>query len=278
MFKKRNKILLIDDATELAESLSMLFETHDYEVTLAHNGKQGLKRLEGFEPDLIILDMDMPIMGGIEFYHTLLEQNNGKSPYPVLVFTGRESLGDVFKDLAVDGFMTKPFDFDTLVTKVNQIFAHHYGKADHETKQAATPSIVNETKIIIFESNQDLLDDFILAFSSTNIALVSGIPKKTMSYEDLEKEMLSAISSSNAQALILRIPSLNPLHEDYLLIRKILKTAKTNGLPTILYLDEKEKFSEAISEEMLGQYSVCKVLHTTNPQNLIKAVSEVLKN
>lgn len=227
MFKKRNKILIIDDATELAESLSMLFETHDYEVTIAHNGKQGLKKLENYEPDLILLDMDMPIMGGIEFYHTFLAQNNGTSPYPILVFTGRESLESLFKDLDVDGFMSKPFDFDALIKKVNQIFSDRYGQDTIASQNnLATHKKFEEDSVLLFESQADFFDQLLIALSNQDLQVIPGIQNSKIAYEELVAQTLQQILTRKCKALLLHLPSMNPLHEDFIFIHQILKTAK----------------------------------------------------
>ena len=277
MFKKRNKILIIDDAIELAESLSMLFETHDYEVQLAHNGRQGLKKLENYEPDLILLDMDMPIMGGIEFYHTLLGQNNGISPYPVLVFTGREALENVFKDLDVDGFMSKPFDFDALITKVNKIFSDRYGHDDIASREEAFPSktFKNES-VMLFESSSDFYDKILVAFSNQDIEIIQGIQNSKIAYEEMVDQTLEQIRISKCRALALHLPSMNPLHEDFIFIHKILKAARKAQLPCLLYLTQENFYSKEIAEMMMNTYFVKKVIQIISAEDLAQELKKIL--
>lgn len=63
----KHRILIIEDEKPLREAFAFLLESEGYEVSLAENGKVGLQKLRSFKPDLIILDMLMPIMDGREF-------------------------------------------------------------------------------------------------------------------------------------------------------------------------------------------------------------------
>jgi len=72
---KGSKILIIDDEEDLRENLKYVFESEGYVVQLAEDGVKGLKALENFSPDLIILDLNMPNMGGIEFYQKICVQD-----------------------------------------------------------------------------------------------------------------------------------------------------------------------------------------------------------
>ena len=131
---KSAKILIIDDEEFLRENLKYVFERKGHEVVLAGDGIQGLKALEICAPDLIILDLNMPNMGGIEFFQHICEGDRLK--YPVLVLTARANMDQLYKefkveqffrDFNVDGVMSKPFELQVLVEQVAAIIAR---KAD----------------------------------------------------------------------------------------------------------------------------------------------------
>ncbi len=80
------KVLIVEDEPDLANAYQILLEKAGYSVTLAHSGKDALEKTEDFEPDIILLDLRMPIMDGVEF----LKQYNLKENHPdvkVIVFS-----------------------------------------------------------------------------------------------------------------------------------------------------------------------------------------------
>ncbi|MGI9027395.1 MAG: response regulator [Candidatus Saccharimonadales bacterium] len=70
------KILIVEDETALREVYVMLFSMEKFEVHQAHNGLVAIKQLKAVKPDLIILDVLMPVMGGIEFLEAVDIQKN----------------------------------------------------------------------------------------------------------------------------------------------------------------------------------------------------------
>lgn len=117
---RQKRILILDDQTEIAELIANRLESAGYETSCSSDGIHGLKKLQDFNPDLIILDLNMPGMGGIEFYKNICD-NHSRPRFPVLVLTGRTNMERLFKDLNVDGFMTKPFSDKPLLDEVTRI-------------------------------------------------------------------------------------------------------------------------------------------------------------
>ena len=87
-------ILIVEDDKDLNNAYSIILESEGYTVESAFDGKEALARLKTFEPDLILLDLLMPIMGGLEF----LQNYNLKEAHPdvkVLIFTNMENSPEV---------------------------------------------------------------------------------------------------------------------------------------------------------------------------------------
>lgn len=121
MNRKRNaRILVIDDETDLVEIIKNYLEFKGYEVATACDGKEALNKVDTVIPSLIILDINMPKMGGLEFYNKLTDAN-GEPKYPVLVLTGRTDLEEIFENTRVAGFLPKPFEIGELFSKVEEI-------------------------------------------------------------------------------------------------------------------------------------------------------------
>jgi DNA-binding NtrC family response regulator len=87
-------ILIVEDDKDLNNAYKIILESENYNVATAFNGKQALKELETFEPDLILLDLLMPIMGGLEFlqHYDLV---NKHPDVKVLIFTNMENSPEV---------------------------------------------------------------------------------------------------------------------------------------------------------------------------------------
>ena len=114
------RILIIDDEVDLIQLIGFQFKSKGFEVQTADDGLEALQKVHEFRPDLIILDVNMPRMGGLEFYSKICG-TNGRPLYPVLVLTARANIQGPFKDLEIDGFITKPFDIEHLVHEAELI-------------------------------------------------------------------------------------------------------------------------------------------------------------
>jgi len=110
----------VDDDTSLLVTLGDFFRFEGYDVVTASTGEQALERLEGHKPDLIILDMSMPGMGGIGFLRRI-SSPDGKPMYPVLVLTARANMAEFFANVEVDGFVAKPCSPEDLLMEVGRI-------------------------------------------------------------------------------------------------------------------------------------------------------------
>lgn len=139
MDNTKKTILLIDDDTSLLVTLSDFLRFEGYDVTTADSGEQGLKRLETLEPDLIILDMSMPGMGGIGFLKEISVADKPK--HPVLVLTARANMAEFFADVDVDGFVAKPCAPEDLLMEVGRILFLRSGH-DDQASDPGTPSKV----------------------------------------------------------------------------------------------------------------------------------------
>lgn len=116
----KGTILIIDDEADLTNLMALHLKSKGYDTHTAYTGIDGLKALNQITPDLIILDLNMPEMGGIEFYNQICD-NYGKPRYPVFVFTGRGDMEKIFNDFEIDGFLTKPFDLKDLSEKIDGV-------------------------------------------------------------------------------------------------------------------------------------------------------------
>ncbi len=88
------RILVVEDDRDLNNAYCVILRNEGHEIATAHDGRQALTRLKNFAPDLILLDLLMPVMGGLEFLqnYDLLQ---GKADVKVLIFTNMENSPEV---------------------------------------------------------------------------------------------------------------------------------------------------------------------------------------
>jgi putative two-component system response regulator len=105
-----HKILVVDDDPSVRLLLQRMLAAEDYQVTLARDGQEALDIVSGLMPDLILLDLDMPRLSGLELCH-LLKQNPVTRLIPILVLTGQDASSSRLQswELGADEFLNKPF-------------------------------------------------------------------------------------------------------------------------------------------------------------------------
>jgi DNA-binding response OmpR family regulator len=147
------KIMIIDDEIDLTQMLGYQFKAKGFEVQTAPDGLAALEVVHQFKPDLIILDINMPRMGGIEFYSKICG-TNGKPLYPVLVLTARAGVQGLFRDLQIDGFMIKPFEIDQLVHEAGLIIK----KRSQQAPQSKSGLLKVARRVCIVDNDQTTFD------------------------------------------------------------------------------------------------------------------------
>jgi CheY-like chemotaxis protein len=115
---KPKKVLVIEDDLDLVSLVAMLLQEDGYRVDIACNGREALARLEQEIPDLILLDMKMPIMNGPEFARELEVRYGQQSP--IIVLTAAADAHRSAAEVGADAWLGKPFEPDMLLSTVRR--------------------------------------------------------------------------------------------------------------------------------------------------------------
>jgi len=120
------KVLVVEDQEEIAALLKFKLKNSGYDVILAENGKIGLESARNNQPDLIILDVMMPVMNGVETLKALKSDDNLKS-IPVIMLTAQSSEPAVVEgfNLGADDYITKPFRTQEFVARVEAVLSRY---------------------------------------------------------------------------------------------------------------------------------------------------------
>ena len=128
METKGARILVVDDEEQILKLLRVALTSHGYQVAEAVTGEQGLAKAAVYRPDVIILDLGLPDMDGLEVVQKLRDW----SRVPVIVLSAREQENDkiVALDAGADDYLTKPFGMGELLARIRAAIRHAAGAGD----------------------------------------------------------------------------------------------------------------------------------------------------
>lgn len=124
MTEKGRCILVIDDDKSIQDYVSRVLQDAGYRTTHASNGLDGLKQLNSVETDLIVLDVTMPELDGLQTCRLVRAADKHKN-VPILMLTSRGDITDMMeaRKVGADDYLVKPVDAHLLLKKIERLFA-----------------------------------------------------------------------------------------------------------------------------------------------------------
>lgn len=201
-------ILLVEDSPTQAQRTQMILSREGYEVSLAENGREGLDKVMDCHPDMVITDIEMPVMDGYRLCK-FLKTDNETAKIPVVMLTSCDESLDIIRGLEVgaDNFITKPFEEYDLLSRVAKVFDNLEQRQKGELKedklisgyqgQIAITSDRKQILELLYETmNKTVKCDLmgLLLISNTDSHLffqVSDQPVTTEASYDFKRKILS---------------------------------------------------------------------------------------
>ena len=109
-------VMVVDDDPDILEALSEILEVEGFDIRRARNGQEALERLGPPPPQLILLDLMMPVMDGWEFARRLHQREDGR--IPIIVLSADRNVGAKAHELGAVGHLAKPFELSELLEMV----------------------------------------------------------------------------------------------------------------------------------------------------------------
>ncbi len=127
------KILAVDDERHIVRLIQVNLERAGYQVATAYDGREALQKIEADKPDLVVLDVMMPYMDGLETLKRI-RANPATRALPVIMLTAKAQDQDVFQGYShgVDIYLTKPFNPIELLTFIKRIFSEQESGDDDD--------------------------------------------------------------------------------------------------------------------------------------------------
>jgi len=204
------KILIIDDEENITKLLETRLKANKYKVTTASNGREGLARLDKELPDLIILDIMMPVMDGFDFFKHI-KKDPQRSKIPVLVLTARGGMRDTFEAMDADDFIAKPFDPEQFLQSIEKVF---------------------KKKVLLLCDDSDL-GDKITKIVSEREAVIDIVHS--------EEEMMSKEKGAKYNCLIVYLGSIKREPKDFIMFKRMLRNRNAK---LVVYSDVKASGSD----------------------------------
>src|ERR1041385_2624421 len=120
--QSKGKVLVIDDESDIREGLELLLTSEGYSVELAHNGTEGIQKLEGAPYDLALLDLMMPDKSGMEVLEEVRARDRDTPIFMITAYGSVEAAVNALK-LGANDYFSKPWDNEKLIIEIDRMIS-----------------------------------------------------------------------------------------------------------------------------------------------------------
>lgn len=175
------KILVVDDDIHINSLITRFLQKRQYDVEFAHDGKTGRKKFESFQPDLVILDINLPDTLG----YNLCQEMQGDRDVFVLMLTSRGDVEDKKKGflLGADDYLTKPFDLEELEFRIQAILRRRRVSTSNKTEILHVGDILINPKTREVKIDEELINLTSLEFDL--LFFLASHPHRVWTRDDL---------------------------------------------------------------------------------------------
>lgn len=197
---QRVSVLIIEDEKSICDFISKILSTNDYKVTSAPTGKEGLEVLTSSMPDLILLDLGLPDMDGIE----IIRSTRKWSSIPIIVISARtqEKEKVLALDAGADDYITKPFGTEELMARIRTAIRHS-NKIEADQVNSFRPYSAKGL-VVDFEKRKVTVDGNEIHLTRVEYKIVSLLAKhsgKVITYSSLIDEVWGPYADDNNRIL-----------------------------------------------------------------------------
>ena len=134
------KILIVEDDNNIADLLRLYLEKENYEVSIASDGGKGVEQFRRFRPDLVLLDLMLPVLDGWGVCRTI----RAESQTPVIMLTAKSELDDKVAGLkyGADDYITKPFEMKEVLARIEAVLRRSGNAPEKDSKRLVFDKLI----------------------------------------------------------------------------------------------------------------------------------------
>lgn len=218
----KNKILIIEDDKSISSFISTILNANDYHVVTAFNGKEAYSMFSSHCPDLIILDLGLPDIDGLEILKTV----RGWTTSPIIIVSARSKELDKVEalDMGADDYLTKPFGTSELLARIRTALRHmRAATINKEIFQSGT--FTTGQLLIDYDKYRVYINGHDANLTQNEFKLVSLLGKyagKVLTYDFMIKKIWGPAHKSDNQILRVNMANIrrkiekNPAEPEYI--------------------------------------------------------------
>ena len=169
MKKTSYTVLVVEDEPDIRELIEFNLMKYDYNVLLANNGEKGLKDVRSYEPDLILLDLMLPGIQGLDVCRIIKSNENIKNT-PIIILSALGQEEDIVSGLeaGADDYVLKPFSLDVLNARIKTVLRRYYQNEKEERNRI----LFNQNIKINPRTREVVIDGNLVSFTYTEFQIL----------------------------------------------------------------------------------------------------------
>ena len=189
-------IIIIEDEKNICNFIETVLTPQNYHVVCAYTGADGLKQINTHKPDVVLLDLGLPDMDGLE----IIEEVRTYSSVPIIVISARtlERSKEAALDMGADDYLTKPFGTAELLARIRTALRHSQKTANENTRYEVGDLMIDFERRLVKVKDQDV---HLTQIEYKLVSLLAQNAGRVLTYETIISKIWGPYADSDNQIL-----------------------------------------------------------------------------
>lgn len=197
--------LIVEDEPNVSSFVRSCLESEGFQCAIAHDGEEGLRQFQYRQPDLILLDLNLPKMGGLEVCTHIRQSKTVKKDPFIIMITGKGSEVDRIVGYATgaDDYITKPFSAHELVVRIRALLRRNL-RHQPEQRMIETPHFLidcQKREVLVQQDNGEIHQPILTPSAFDLLVQMASHPKRVWTWDELVESMRGEDFSGGDRAI-----------------------------------------------------------------------------